>query len=441
MVAFAEYRLAVNTPLPHMSGSNPRERTRHKDTLQWLSDYEQRSNSVFKYYSVPNEIEFLKKENQLTVERQQYYVEENVKRFLGEFVGKVPYTTIPYEIDSEGFTYASMHVMGSYENAARLGGQRERAEVEGFQKIESAMVQSLHKQPELQSTAFWISPPKIADYGFVFVMKPEENGRIKEYILRYPEKQTDLTKSSHLFRLIDPSVHLPENTDEFLRSPLFGTKGGDFSQDLHAIMSSIGITQEVIDRSRYFEDQIDKKLGSWITQYAKSVIDAARLMDGNESTHEHVNQCKLLLLSLYQQAQDIMHLYPYRHLSSAGIMVVDESENEFTWERFAGYSTQLANQQVLPTATAGSCPAIDDPASTLDPVTRYVSNHDIISQLRTATPEQIVQNKNVLTKDDGTEKKLDCTCPFCQEKVSAVIANGTITCPRKECGKSGPYAC
>lgn len=44
--------------------------------------------------------------------------------------------------------------------------------------------------------------------------------------------------------------------------------------------------------------------------------------------------------------------------------------------------------------------------------------------------------------DGKGEKTLDCTCPFCKEKVTAIIKDNRIICPRKDaCGKSAPYNC
>ncbi len=38
-------------------------------------------------------------------------------------------------------------------------------------------------------------------------------------------------------------------------------------------------------------------------------------------------------------------------------------------------------------------------------------------------------------------KTLECTCPFCNEKVNAKIGGGKITCTNEDCGKSAPYNC
>lgn len=39
----------------------------------------------------------------------------------------------------------------------------------------------------------------------------------------------------------------------------------------------------------------------------------------------------------------------------------------------------------------------------------------------------------------GEQTTLSCKCRFCGEQVEAIITNGKIYCPRKECGKSAPW--
>jgi|WetSurSiteA1Bulk_404760.scaffolds.fasta_scaffold00244_2 hypothetical protein len=43
------------------------------------------------------------------------------------------------------------------------------------------------------------------------------------------------------------------------------------------------------------------------------------------------------------------------------------------------------------------------------------------------------------TKTEKGEKILECTCPFCKNRVKATISNGKIHCP--SCGKSADYQC
>ncbi len=414
MVAVAEYRPSLASSLPPSSSlvtlhSLERPDIRAHKKYEWLSEYEKQKNSIFTYYSIPNEIEFLRKTEGLSYERKKYYIEENVKRFLGEFVGKVPYTTIPYEIDERGFSYANMHVMDSYTNAEKLGSERERAENNGFSHIEQEMVKSLHMPLELQTTAFWISPPKIADYGFVFVMKPEGNGKVKEYILRYPEKQSDLSISAKLFQEIGQSDITPNDTNSFLRTPLFGKRGDSFNADLMRVMQIIGISDAEITKSQRFESSVDSKLGSWIAQFADSIIGVAQRR-GSQSTEE-IAECKLLLLSIYQQARDI--------LSSGKHHADFTPQSQFSWEKLAGYAVVFAHNSNLPTAEAGSCPAFENPVNPLESPLPHMDNLSALNTLAKGTPlEKAFQNAESFA------------CPSCGKAIPS--GRGIETCP--SCG-------
>lgn len=437
MVALAEGRTRFASPLLPPSSSLTalhtleRSHPSRKKDFEWLSDYEKQKNSIFTYYSIPNEIEFLRKTEGLSHERKKYYIEENVKRFLGEFVGKVPYTTIPYEIDEKGFSYADMHVMDSYNNASALGEERERAENDGFAQIEAEMIQSLRSPLELQTTAFWISPPKIADYGFVFVMKPEGNGKVKEYILRYPEKQTDLSLSAQLFQAMSQDGTAPPNTNAFLRSPLFGKRGRAFDQDMSQIMRIVGISDGEIIQSQWFERAVEQNLGTWIAQFADSVIDASR--SSNHLAEETIIQCKLLLLSIYQQAKELVSGDSHQTTAHTQEPDTQNAGSHFSWEKLAGYAAIFAHNSNLPTAEEGSCPAFENPANPFETSLPRMDNLSAITTFAKGTPlEKAFQNAesfacpkcgNAIPSGKGIE-----TCPSCgmTKKKYAELVNGPV---------------
>ncbi len=391
-----------------------------KQESNWLSNYEKRFDSIFRYYSLENEVDFLKKAEELPLSKKEYYVQENVRRFLGEFVGKVPYTTIPYEINRYGFSYAGLPVMDSYRTAARLGGEREKAEIDGFEQIE----QKFRKNDE-DTSAFWISPPKTADYGFIFVLEKDSGGKVKEYVLRYAEKKDEVKKSAELFSRISPDTPLPENTDSYLRSPLFG-KQKNRQENLDAVMRIIGIDEERIASSHMFEQSIDSKLGIWIHKYSEIVCSLSRLNPRSFLYEQGLIEAKKILLSIYQKAEEIKEeqtAQPYVGTYSCKEELLGQ---ETLYERVIILQN---NTSSLPKTLGGSCPSIREDNS-LD--NNFLSNSDMLKSLTEGvTPEQLVKKKG---KDF-----LNCTCPFCNKKVVAKIAEGTITCP--DCGKSAPYAC
>jgi len=403
---------------------------------QWLSEYKKSPGSIFKYYSVKNEFDFLKSADELTPEGQTFYVEENVKRYLGEFVGKIPYTTIRYEMDDGGFTFAGMHVMDSYKKAAEMSHRsREQAEVAGFQIIEDTLLNK-GKEQHPPNAAYWISPPKDWSYGFIFILKKDKGGRITESILRYPENQGEFVRSNALMQVFQPNSPEIQNSDDFLFSPQFGFEEQNSHGDLDRIMQCIGIDEEKITQSHYFEERIEKTLSSWIHEYAKRIIQLSTKDRMDIDYDWQTEQAEILLLSIYQQAQDIMRLFPYHTSSSMLAHAISQDENVFSQELLGIHAAQLKKQKNLPQAEGGSCPVINDAQNMTDPVSQFVSNHDVVNALKAGK-----KLEDILNGESSEKKLLECKCPKCEHKVVAVIENGKITCPRKECGNTAPYKC
>lgn len=428
---------ALTHTFPFGVGSTNSDRLRFDlpEPDNWLKDYKKTPGSIFKYYSVKNEFDFLKSAAEMTPEKQEFYIQENVVRYLGEFVGKIPYTTIRYDMDAQGFTYAGMHMMDSYRKAAEMTRRsREYAEVVGFQLIEDAFGNKAG-EPNPPTTAKWISPPKDWDYGFEFIFKKGKDGKIVEYILRYPEKRGELIKSNELLHLERPNAQKLLRADDFLLDPLFNADQQKTNNDLDAVLKAIGIDEQKIAQSHYFEQQIEKVLGSWISEYAKRIVGLSKKAKSDVDYEWSIEQAEILLLSIYQQAQEIMSLYPFHNSSPVIAHAFEHSDNVFSQELLGLHALQLKQQKNLPQSLGGSCPAIEDVQS-LDPATRFVSNHDIVTALKNGK-----KLEEILNGDSNEKKLLKCTCPGCKHVVVAVIENGTITCPRKACGNSAPYEC
>lgn len=422
--------------LEHLPYENSyQHRETHTDS-QWLNEYKKSPGSIFKYYSVQNEFDFLKSTSELSPEGQAFYVSENVKRYLGEFVGKVPYTTIRYEMDADGFTFAGMHVMDSYKKAAELSRkEREHAEVVGFQIIEDALLDKEKKQNP-PKTAYWISPPKDWDYGFIFIFKKEEGSKIAEYILRYPENKGEFIQSNNLLSVIDPQSPKLHHSDDFLFAPTFGIEKQKEYGDVDRIMRTIGIDERKISESHYFEKQVEIILGSWISEYTRRVISLSKKDPSDIDFDWQVGQAEILLLSIYQQAQDILRLFPYQNKSQVLTHAFGHDVNMFSEELLGIHALQLKKQKNVPQAEGGSCPVINDAQNMTDPVAQFVSNHDVVNALKIGK-----KLEDILNGESNEKKLLECKCPKCEQKVVAVIENGKITCPRKECGNTAPYKC
>lgn len=267
------------------------------ESQHWLSEYEEQKNNIFKYYSIDNEVKFIRNTKDLPQDQQHYYLQENVKHFFSEFIGKVPYNTVPYSISNSGFDYAGMKVMDSYQKAADMGGERESAEIDGFKKIEKEMVSAMQAHTKLPA-AFWISPPKNWDYGFIFALIPDANSKVREYVLSYDESRTSLEMSNYLMYMLNGVTY--QNADDFLRHPAFVNRNGS-DETLDSIKRSIGIDEKEISRSKQFEQHIDSILGPGIDVYVDTIIQASQ----NKDNAQLVIQAKLLLIQLYKQAEQI----------------------------------------------------------------------------------------------------------------------------------------
>jgi len=406
-------------------------------TADWLTQYEKRTDSIFRYYSIENEVDLIKRTKELSPEKQAFYLEENIKRFLGEFVGKIPYTTIPYEIDEKGFSFAGMHVMDSYQNAARRGGDREKAEIYGFEQIEKRFESDSSPQ-----SAFWISPPKNWDYGFVFILEKDTAGKVKEYILRYPEKQGELKQSSWLFSQIENSAPLPENTDDYLRRPIFAASHNS-RDNLETIMRYIGTDERKIAESRIFEEQIESWLGIWIAKYGQIIRSLTMTEPGSPIHKQGVVEAKKILLAIYQQAEKIQEenkwLAPYREKFSPYL----KPPEPFDQRMLFAAASQMQTNNGLPTTSGGSCPTINNGSS---PTNEFISNSDMKKALsQNITIEQLI-TKSKDYRDDpdlchcsaasgphfhcpGIDKKTNEPCQH-----AIVVGEGTTTCPI--CGMS-----
>lgn len=386
------------------------------ESKQWLSEYERQEKNIFNYYSINNEINFIKKTKDLPPDQYHFYLHENVKRFLAEFVGKVPYTTIPYCTSDEGFDYAGMKVLDSYQRAARIGGDREKAEIDGFTKIEQEIKNALQAKTE-PSAAFWISPPKNWDYGFVFVFIPDAQSHIREYVLRYDEPRTTLTMSSYLMNMLGDTTY--QNTDDFLRHPLFFDKNGA-SETLDIVMRTIGIDEGKIAKSRQFEQHIDTVLSPGIDVYIKKIMEAAH----TEKNGELIIEAKLLLIQLYRQAEQIkaeMELY-----SSGNTQTCTPTPTyQATQVNYAGVILNAVYLDKGPLVSGdGSCPSLQDmnpnPFSQTTPI--FTSNFDYLRKLQRGPLESFFKN---------TETHF--ACPLCGTLIPS--GQGITECPNKPaCG-------
>lgn len=301
---------------------------------------EDKKESIFAYYDVPNEIDFIDKiKDRVGEEDRTYLIQENVYRFLGEFAGKVPYTTIAYTRTDDGLSYAGIDLMDSYRNTAEMTAphSRERDELVGYEKIAATMANGAQ-------SATWISPPKIADYGFAFHFERNpENDHIKEYILRYDENRGELGKSAAIQEAIDP-VRVFDTDSEYLHNPYIGFEEQDCI-DIEHVMGSIGIDVDDIRKSQLFEQRVQHELSSWVEMYTQAIET------GQKETAE------FLLTAIYNRAVDIKDSIDKKpghiEIASPSVHFSDIQTAEYDGALLAQYAKK---QAVV--IGGGSCPSV-----------------------------------------------------------------------------------
>lgn len=220
--------------------------------------------SIFDYYSVENEIRFVSETAHLPEEDIRFYINQNVLRFLGEFAGEIPYTKISLSLEQQGLEFAGIRTLPIYARAAAIAGDgsREQNEWIGYKQIEKALLDG-------KNGVSWISPPKDWNYGFVFHFEKDPGSkRVYEYIVRYSEQGGSVQASQDLLTALSPKLFFT-NEAAFLHNPLTSDQS---YLTFKAILTSLGVEEEDIQRSRRFEYILGMRLSSTIDEYIDAIL-------------------------------------------------------------------------------------------------------------------------------------------------------------------------
>lgn len=339
--------------------------------------------SIFNYYSIPNEVAFLNKISGIPAREQHFYLKKNVERFLGEYVGKVPYTKISYQLKNGELYFGDIPVMRTYKETAEMTpeGSREWAEYEGMVKINAGLDRTMVK------SALMISPSKIADYGLGFYFK--KNGEtVDEYILRYEEGLYKTDASARIYEGVLGEKAQHDGANDFIRNPIFFSNDGALNNIL--ALPDMNITSEVIEKSQRFELMVEKELGYWIGQYSSMIRELALLNPNSDVYKRKEDEAKIFFTAIYNMARDIK-----KRLDEIGIgervSLREYDKNDASVIRY--YYT--LEEKPLVTG-GGSCIV-----TTSNDESGFMSSHSIYQEMR---------------KGSSIENKLrNETCPHCQK--------------------------
>lgn len=353
--------------------------------------------SIFEYYNIPNEVSFLKNYPEFPQEQKEYYLQENVKTFLAEFAGKVPFKTITYVLRDDGLYYGDIKAVDNYKKTAHMpeATSRERTEGSGFEQVNNGFVQG-------KTSACWISPPKIADYGFVFYFSKEEyderlqGHKVKEHIVRYPEKMHQITNSNRIAQELNIATHM--TAEEFIANPTLTTTQ-DLDQETHNVLKASAITDRDIKDSQLFDEAVSINLSPLIKQYVNLIVQLSTLPPNSwQATIEETN-AKELLINLFTQAKVLK-----RQIAEPKNFGTVNFENDpAALMYYAGRETATVDE-------GGSCPSIKRSTGEM------LSATDIYSLLRDGNPLESALHGESDYYDDYD-------CPDCKKSISGEKKN------------------
>lgn len=355
-------------------------------------------------------------------------LEQQIPSCFGEFVLKSEFKEFFYEevvnpqtgqkeLQAPGFLGP---IAKSYDKAIgecrRWGqsGRREIAECEGFRKLEKALFEA----PE-GTFYLWISPPGTkkegyGDYSFTHlgqIKKTERGRRIEVTAWR-----NTLTLEEHLqiinyFLPEEDKLESPEDTD-FLRNPiLIEAKNDQTIDDLLVVMEVI--LRQVSNRPSCFAENY-KQRKDWeakLRQALKPMID-----DYCSLLEQEASDAQL------QQMFWVMENYTQDLINKSWVTIINEGPIPiYERKRTLFYQQYRYEPEAL---AGGNCPP--DPSSL---------SKNFLSSSFLPWQQHRLENFN---SQEG-ERKLNCTCPNCHQKIEAVIENGKIYCPA--CGASAEYKC
>ncbi len=377
-----------------------------------------KDNPIFNFYSIKNDVDFLK-DNHMSPKKEEFYLRENVLRFLGEFVGSVPYTKITYINEPTGLDFAGIKVIDSYRKTARLAGvgSREWHEGQGFEKIHDELQQGGPKN------ILWVSPSKIANYGFAFLFQKDAQNVVYEYILRYPEPLGAVDTSCALISRLTGRIPSQAGANDFLLHPLTQK---DAHIDLPTLLKALDINDASIQKSAHFEEETRNKLGPWIDLYIKQIQLLAN-MPGNDSPdlfEGEIEKLQILFTGIYNMAQTIKEAVDNKQISAEGIYFsgvplqpTSTLQNNYL---YSVAQQQAASRPIF--ISGGSCP-----------VTRGDRSDSFLSssQLAASLKLGISPATQIETFYSNSGKK-KVNCPSCGNEVifnpQIVLTEGILRC-------------
>ncbi len=376
--------------------------------------------SIFNFYSVANEVSFDRdlSVHGLSQSERDFYKRENLYRFLGEFAGHVPYTTISYVLKDDGLYYGDINTSSVYEATAQMtdSGSREWAEYEGHQNTLSLLAQ--HNEPIV---AF--SPPKIADYSFAFVWTKGEYDEalggtpVTMQAVRYDEPMESVAATANAARQLVPGANLDifPNANSYIANPFVV----DSSVGIKDIMRAVGVDSSGVDKSRLFEERVRHELAPYANAWTQAVEEAASTEPGTIEHTRHMSRLETMLEGIFNMATNIHNGAAHQEWNNYAPTQHTATDQERQYMMLAAY----AHQKPATVSGGGSCPVVASDKSSNGLRYEFQNNRTI---------EQIL-HRGIGDSQEGSIRYDNYNCPHCKGTIQGELKgkqeDWTTNCP------------
>ncbi len=339
--------------------------------IEWESPELQQGDqwqSIFESYDALNDAERLQKLSHLTPELQKYYITENLLSYFEEFAAEIRIKKLSGIIKPSGdIEMLGTNVTDMYRHSAALAGagSREEKEQHGLDTIASGILSG-------KDRALWVSPPIIADYGFVIAFIADDydeslGGRpFREHLLRYDEPMDSLDDSRSIYQKLKgfsgddlPDSEIFDSADDFLAYPVMYSHA--HYDDLQDIYEMLHISDQDAEKSEIFRAKLRPYIEPMMSEYTNLVRQMSMYdLHSKDIQLEFLEeQCRVLIGGMFNTARIINRQLDNTiddiDAKGADDLLLQQLENDNP-EMMYEYAYQLSRHEDLTIAGGSSCP-------------------------------------------------------------------------------------
>jgi len=398
------------------------------------------TQSIYESYNALNEVKYLQNELAgLSEEERAYYLKENMLSYMEEFAGEIRIKKLKGIITSDG----KMNILGSdiaemcrKTSQMKGEGSREALEGDGLEKIIQGILEGNNR-------AVWVSPPKVAEYGFALTFlvddyDPVLQGRpFRELLLRYPEAMETIDTSRSVYRQLSDRVGIDtpdsahfKNYADFLANPL-GYRYDQGYEDLDSLYEFLDISPADIKHSEEFRQEILPEVQPYLDEYL-ILIEEMSQMDSSKQTavfKQKERDANLLIGAMFNISRIVQRRMLVKEPDSEARERDDrqlQSYKAIADDREALYysALQMNNYEDLVIKGGSNCPVAQSGGVS----TEFAFLQSMQSGLSVQDSMQALGLENTDGKGD-----VCVTCPYCKNEKDNKLVKGRYICGNNRC--------